>query len=333
MIETDLDKIKQALHFPETFDNFTLSTYQTCPRKFQLRILQGVVPNSHARSLSFGQAMHDFLEKWYLTVRTPRDAIRELLKPIDKQLEELGYTVADTLAVPDDSIRLEYAIRSSFLKLPPLDPNIPDHRTHGLLDALARGYVLKYKYEPWDVVYVEKNFVFILPGDYPYSGIMDLVIRTNDGRVKPMEHKTTSSLWNFDQQFDPNQQVAGYIHGLQSFMSDASDEAIINAILVSKRKNVTVSEQDYARFVNIVRSPAHLEEFKTDAVDTIHKMEEDYKKGYFRKNTVSCHQYGGCPYRTICKAEPGFDRQLKFQSFYTIEEWNPLKRDEKPTAE
>lgn len=318
-------------HFPRSFDNTTLSTFQTCPKKFQYRILKGLVPRTHARSLDFGAAIHLGLESWYTNQRTPEDAMRAKLKAVQEKIIALGdyqIIMPDVETMQPALLRVELAIAEAMTVLPPLaDHALDDTRDVGLLAAMLRGYAIKYKYEPFAVVHVEKNFIFLLPDGSPYSGIMDLVIEAKDG-IQPFEHKTTRALYNFGDQFTPNQQVSGYIKGCKVSVPNASNHATINALLVNRRKDRAVKSEDFQRFPYIARSDESLEEFERTAVLTIEEMHESLEKQSFRMNTTACHHYSGCPYRQICGASPGPERETIAAAFYDQKFWDPLHRDD-----
>jgi hypothetical protein len=328
-----------AEFFPKTFDNTIITTYNTCPRKLENMILRGLKPKVKGRALDYGSAIHEGLACWYENISTPPELLRTKLKSLEAEdaFNSLSgifpLTPLDSI-LDDSSLRLELAVRKALLFLPPLDPlHAADHRDHFLLDSMLRCYAVKYKYEPWEVEEVEQNFTFALSDGSIYSGIMDLVIKTTSGEARPFEHKTTGSLYKFGDQFEINSQVTGYVMGLRSLKPHAGLDACVNALYVPKRKDNSIKDTDYERYV-IRRTEAHLNEFDRDATEAIALMKEDFKNGYFRKATHACSQYGGCPYRDICKANPGAERELVINSLYQVDRWDPLKRDdEKKTKE
>lgn len=329
----DLDQ-----HFPQTYDNFTLSTYQTCPKKFQLRILKGLVPSNGSLALSFGIAIHKGLECWYQWLLDwPLGFSEDVVRNQILAEQTLLVLKGDTLIIPVDSIPANQ-LRTELMVLSGLNAFSPpkltstfisqkvEKRTPALLEGLLRGYAAKYKYEPFRVIYVEKNFLFLLPDGSPYSGNMDLVADVQGQGVQPIENKTTSWIYNFGDQFEVNQQISGYIAGCQELMENASEYATINAINIPNRKDGVIRDNDFQRFPLIRRSPAQIEEFRFDAIKTIAEMKHDLNLGHFRQNTTACNHYGGCAFRKICGASPGPERETIAEAFYTQSFWNPLKR-------
>lgn len=329
-LEGDLDK-----YFPKTYDNFTLSVYQECPRKFQYRILKGLVSKRQHRALDFGIALHLGLASWYEFPETLDDAQRkEYFEEINKlatlaALAEVPSVIYSTVESPSLEIRREFAIKKALAVLPPLPAFAPDdRRTHTLLEALLNAYFEKYRHEQFKVVAVEKNFVFVLSDGNLYSGIIDLIIKDLQGEVRPFEHKTTYSLTNFDRNFTPNQQVTGYSKGLRDllFSETVSDLITINAIAVPRREDNTVKPTDFGRF-DVKREESQIQEFEADAVETIASMKRDLEKGYFRHNTTACNKFGGCPYKRICSRPRGLEREATAQTYYDQKHWDPLARD------
>ena len=328
------ESIDYTKTFPQHFDNTTLETFQTCPRKFELMMLNGLIPKHQARSLSFGAAVHLGLAVWYKTIGWDFDKLIAIFDEktnieYEKMLEKLRTLNLDiSVELPETSLQLrtELAIQYALSELPPLhDTQLKEHRTHKLLEKILRLYFEFYRYESFKIVYVEQNFIFALPNGKLYSGIIDLVIEWFE-KILVMEHKTASNLFNFDEQFNPNQQITGYICGLHSLIDNASSLACLNAIQVSPRKEGP-NEKDLARFPNIQRSEEQLQEFIVNCVDTITQMEEALRRGYFSMTTKSCHQYSGCQFRPICKVSPGKERDIIINAFYVRKFWNPLTRD------
>ena len=46
-------------------DNYALTMFQTCPAKFQLRMVQGYTTNRKSPALAAGTALHAGLAEWY----------------------------------------------------------------------------------------------------------------------------------------------------------------------------------------------------------------------------------------------------------------------------
>lgn len=78
-------------------------------------------------------------------------------------------------------------------------------------------------------------------------------------------------------------------------------------------------------------SEGRREETLDDIKGWIKKAEADAKVGYYPKNTAACNGYGAdyeCPFRSICREEPG-QRKALLDDMFITEHWNPLRTREK----
>jgi hypothetical protein len=318
---------------PATHDNTSLETYTTCPRKYEYTILRGLKSNLSARSLQFGGAFHAGLAEWYTVSGWELERIIERIqKRLDQRTASFPDSEFPTLDLAKLDIfaaRTEVMVLAGLADLPALDDaHAGDRRSDALLEAILRGYARAYKYEPFKVIHVEKNFVFALPDGSLYSGIIDLVVEWLEKTIA-MEHKTTStSLTYFGDELNPKHQLDGYIEGLLQTVRGASHVICVNAAFVPRRKEIKVDpDKDFRRFPEEKRTDEQLSEFKLNAVAIIDDIKKDLKRGYFVKNTNSCHQYGGCQFRGPCGADNPGETALRLAAHYHEEFWNPMKRD------
>lgn len=290
---------------PAIFSNNSIDTYHRCPRKFQYSALERLVPPHMNWAAQFGVAVHEGLAAWY---RTQKDDQQQLLQKILIALRDLRPTDEVSIIKPDMStfqLRTELALIIAQAALPtPDDKNAGDHRNQLLLESIIRNYAHNYKYEPFQVVHVEKNFIITISPEVLYQGILDLIVLwAMSGMVVTMDHKTTSAIYNFGAKFTPGHQMTGYILGTKTFMDDVADEACINAIMTAMRKD-GIKPDDFQRFPNVHRTDEELGEFMNNTVATVERMNHDLNRGYFPMHTASCNDFGGCAYKMVCSASP-----------------------------
>lgn len=319
------------IKIPDTWDNSIIETYKTCPKKFEYRILRGLSPRMQARSLVFGSAMHEGLAAWYRTANNDQNTVAKKLKRAIEELDPEGKVYAPLLPASGKwdifELRQELAVLIALIALPPIpDSHAGDHRSHRLLEEVIRFYCSMYKYEPFQILYVEKSFVIFLDENTLYSGLLDLVIRWA-GKVIVLDHKSTSSIFSFGENFSPNGQLSGYILGMKSSLQEeVSNEACINAIQVSKRK-AGLKPEDFQRFPNVHRTDEQLDEFVHNTLSWMKKIREDIARMSFDMNESSCHHYGGCPFRPVCRVSPE-NRELVIANFYDVKYWDPMEQKE-----
>lgn len=294
------------LKLPEIFSNNSIDIYHRCPRKSLYATLERLVPPQMNWAAQFGVAVHEGLAAWY---RTQDDTQEQLLQKILIALRDLTKPTDEVSIIrPDMSahqLRTELALLIAQAALPmPDDFNAGDHRNALLLEQIMRQYSHLYRYEPFRVVHVEKNFIISITPEILYQGILDLIVFwAMTGKLVTMDHKTTSTIAKFGEKFTPGHQMTGYILGTKTFMDDVADEACINGIMTARRKE-GIRKDDFQRFPNVYRSEDDLEEFMNNTIATVDRMHNDLERGYFPMHTASCNDFGGCPYKQVCSASP-----------------------------
>lgn len=305
---------------PDIFSNNSIDTYHRCPRKFQYAALERRVASDMNWAAQFGVSVHEGLAAWY---RTQTDDQEQLMKKIVVALRDLKPTDEVSIINPDMSahqLRTELALIIAQASLPvPDESNEGDHRNPRLMEQIIRNYAHIYKYEPFQVRHVEKNFIITISPDILYQGILDLIVYfAMNGKVVTMDHKTTSALYNFGAKFTPGHQMTGYIIGCKTFMDDVADEACINGIMTARRKE-GIKPEDFQRFPNVHRDDEELGEFLNNTIATVDRMHHDLERGYFPMHTASCNDFGGCPYKQVCTARPSL-RDTVLNTMYVSRE-------------
>lgn len=140
-----------------------VKTWQRCPKQWDYKYGQDLVPRRRQRPLFLGSWVHSCLEAYY----TQGDwkighapYVAEWNKLFDEEREELG-------------------------KKGPL----PD-----LVKRIIQSYLWYYRDDPWEVLYVEQEFKVKLKGDVGVKGIIDLVVRDAEGLIWVIDHKTASTI-------------------------------------------------------------------------------------------------------------------------------------------
>lgn len=188
-----------------------LNCFRNCPRKYQLRYVEGLRRPERPDALAFGSVIHDALEMWYLLVG---DANR-LFKVLD-------------------FIDAQYPHREH-------DPD-QRHRWH-LARAMFQGYASRYPDEDFEVVEVEKEFTAEIRNPdtgrpsqtFVIAGKADGIVRL-DGDLYLLEHKTASSITgDYLDRLWTDTQIALYSHYLRE-LGYPIVGVIYNVLLKSRLK-------------------------------------------------------------------------------------------------
>ena len=299
----------------KAFDFTTLDHLATCPRKAYYRMIRHWTPESPAPALVNGLAWHSALETVYLNNKLPL-----------KDMHVLG---VNAFVETWDSFGLS---RTDFY------PRGPGRAMEVLEKYLGRfgGEIAET-----EVLGVELPFKVPLNEDAStfYGGRFDALVRLPQLKgVVVLEHKTTSSIaTSFMNQFTPNAQVDGYLHGLYMLHGTDSYGVIINGCLFQKTK------VDFAR-IPVIKQFNQLDQWMWEVKDKVieyqfevERLEEQrgstQRHGMvltsFPRRTNSCHHYGGCAYRDLCRAKTNPELWDEPPQGFIEDKWNPYKEETK----
>lgn len=297
-------------------DNFALSTHQSCPAKYDLRIRQGWQSRRRSGALGFGGAFHAGLAEWYKT---------------------------------GDKERGIQAIKDAWDGTAPVD----DYRTQERCITTFTEYVARYPEESWKIVrgpsgpLVEIAFTLDtgmfcdcdLCGGLPsldglcikclapcepieYGGIFDGLVEFGQ-QVYVIDHKTTSMMGNyyFDQ-FKPNNQMTGYVWGARALSGREVGGAIINAICVRK-----TGKTEFARQIT-TRTETEIQRWLQDVRSTCNEIRYHERTGHWPYRTISCTQYGKCEFYDVHTLSTKREQDMRLEQDFIYEPWDYESRDE-----
>lgn len=274
------------------FDYTMMSTFQTCQRKYDFRINQGIVGRKPPIAADFGKCIHQSLDAWYKE------------KDVDHAVELFKATYVES---EED-----------------------DKRTHKMGEWILRNYHSKYVDQPFKVLSTEREFTLPLPNGNKLIGRIDKIVEW-DGAIWGMDHKTTSALGDSYMRFHtPNLQFSGYTWAIQQLGFPQCAGILVDAILVAKglldttsRGKLVPLRRDFA-----YRSPGDIEEYLSVVGQIQQDIELSESTGVWIPNFEACTDYGECPYRKICK-EPKEFRDKIIAADYVHEPWDPRGEEKK----
>ena len=302
-------------------DNFTLEQF-VCPAKYDLRINRHIVPIRKKPSLSFGGVMHRGWAEWY---RTGSEA--KALKAVHEHWPEV---------MPSDDFRTEaYALKA------------------------IHAYVQEYPSESWKILQgadgaiVEQAFTvdtglflecaecngYTGEGDYlsgkcsncgtdlerlEYGGIIDVGAELGD-TLYVVDHKTTTRLGDgsyYFLQYKPDNQMTGYIWGLNRLTNRRVGGAIINAAGLYKS-----GEVKFKRGIT-GRNDFEIAEWLRGVLIRCNEIKRCERTGMWRLETSKCMDYGECEYRSIHILGDAVSREKRIEQDYVKSTWNYEDRDD-----
>lgn len=310
---TEITKPMRLEHITRPIDNTALSAYGECKRKYYY----GMVLNRRRKgptkpALAYGTTWHAILQAHYRTGGDPSVVAQAALE--SWELHEN----------PDDHRTLERAISA-------YDAYCTRWGDH---DKEAQGWGRTVGYPEQPVVELAAE-IWWDGAAHPYTGKIDRVFE-HQGLYYVEDHKTTSALGQtYFRQFDPSNQMMGYVH-IASMLTGLPIAGVrINAHGVLKTQNKF--ERQTIHF-----SPERIKEWaenynvrvrEVDASHAILAAEADEEGAVsndtlvraFPQNFSACAgKYGQCPYSDICTTVPRL-RAKVIDIDYEENAWNPLK--------
>jgi len=263
------------------YSSSSISDMMGCPKLFYFNWVKNLESKEEKPSLMFGRVFHEVLKCWYKT-GNKEEAV--------KLFGDIPSHIAD------------------------------DHRTSGWGEAIFKQYIERYKVEPYEVVYLEKQFIVEI-GDRLYAGTMDEIAKWN-GLIYVVDHKTTKSLGlSFFDGFRPHPQIDGYCFACKEIVGECAG-AVINGISVAKNP-----KERFQRYPSS-RTNKELERWKEIFTDWTTDIERCLDTGKWRMNTSYCSRWGKCKYWELCVY--GEDQRLidaKFKVREEVESGNESKGD------
>ena len=272
------------------FDYSTISSFQTCRKKYYFEHVRNLKPKIKGAALTFGQAVHEGLEQWYK------------MKALNPAL---------------DAFKACYEDREG-----------EEVRTVENGCKLLTEYTKKYEVEPFTPIdKSEEGFIFPLSNGL-YGGRLDLPVLW-DGQMWIMEHKTTTRLsGSYFDQFSLDKQVTGYIIGLEELYGERCMGCIINAMEpwkeVKRVTEKTKKAEDHFLRKPVTRSQMLKDRFKLNVERIIRDIkwcEENNEYQEAEKKEVCLYYNRKCPYHDLCC----YGEDPRLLSEYVIEEWKPFE--------
>ena len=274
---------------PKEIDYTMLSTFLTCRKKYELRMIRHLVLNVPPTAAEFGRCIHLALDEWHQS------------KDVKKATEVFNAAYTEN---PED-----------------------DKRTKAVAAKMLQLYHNQYVSDSIKVLATEVAFSLPLPEtEINLIGRIDKIIEW-DGAVYIMDHKTTSSLGaSFFNKIKPNMQFDGYVWAAQQLGYPLCSGVVMDALLVAKGllvpaylAKLTPNQRDISE-----RTPLDVTRYLRNVSSIIGDLKSCYAREEWYENTESCCDFVECPYRSICKEDPGIHEAI-IKSEYKVEVWDPRR--------
>ena len=284
-------------------DNYALSEFRTCPRKFQHRIAQALVPGGMAVStesikipdspLLFGIAVHKALDTLFMEEHLPSalDAFLEAYQPVPE----------DPKRTPGRGVRLIENYAKRWMK----EDNIYNTVDSELYFESSLGHI-DIDGTEWEI---------------RYGGLIDKILSDNTNLIC-MDHKT--STWESQYlvpSYTLSNQFVGYIWAAQQIPEYSKVNNFIVDVLLMSPKNDSFFRSSLSMNETI------LAEWKRGIEVTCAQiLRMHYDNFYPMYGKDACTSWNRlCPYFDICSASHGF-RQTVMNAQYSKLVWDTAAR-------
>lgn len=148
-----------------------LKTFQRCPKQWDYKYDQRLVPKKKVRPLFLGSWIHACLESHY--------------KQGDWKLGHALYLAEWNKLFDEEKLALRTRGKT-------VGPPLPE-----LVERIMRSYLWYYRGDGWKVYAVEQKFKFEVTVDgltFIFKGIIDLIIEDEEGHLWIIDHKSASTI-------------------------------------------------------------------------------------------------------------------------------------------
>ena len=291
-------------------DSTSLGAFKQCPRYYQLAIVDGWEPQHQSVHLTFGLWLHQAREQYEhkrSAGHNHQTALRHTLRLA------LEWTWDRQLARPWFS---DHKLKNRLTLLRSIVWYLDEFGDQDPLQTvqLANGrpaLELSFQFNSGIESVTGEQIVF--------CGHLDRIARLND-EPYIIDIKTTGSTISpsFFEQFTPGNQFSMYALAGTLVYSEPIRGLIVDGL------QIAVGFTKCQRGL-VPRTRAQLEIWLDEASWWIEQMQNCALREYWPQNDKSCHNYGGCQFRSVCSKAPSA-QQLALRMGFKKRVWDPLQR-------
>ena len=316
------------------WDSTSIGVAQECLYKYKLSIIEGWQPRKKSVHLDFGGWYASALEsfhKYRADGMEYADAVREVVS--EALVETWVYPSCGACGgagrFENDDTAACIACAGEGFTPEGGEPWKSDHNTktrENLIRTII-WYLEEFKDDPCATVIlstgkpaVEHSFRLEADNDIVLCGHLDRLVNYSDN-LYITDNKTTGSTLGpyYFEQYSPNTQMSLY-----TFAGKAIFNLPVKGVIIDAAQ-IAVGFSKFQRGFAF-RDEPQLTEFYDMALYRIQEAQQATKDDYFPMNPGSCHNYGGCEFRSVCARSPVVRKQfLKGDFVQRAKLWDPLE--------
>lgn len=315
------------------WDATSVSSFEKCPRYYQLSHIQGWQPANKSEHLIFGGVYAAALERFHKLCAEGSDredalheVVRQALIETWEHEREPDYDDCQDEGCPH--FGTPHGHKGA--RIPGTgEPwnSLHNTKTRGTLIRTIVWYIDHFADDPVKVLTLdngqaacELSFSLEFSNDILWCGHLDSAVEYMNGQYV-MDQKTTGSTISgyYFEQYNPDVQMGGYSWAGQQILGSPVKGVIIDAA------QIAVGSSRFQRgFVHYSRQL--LDEWYTMTALTIEDARRATAENNFRMNRSACGNYGGCAFRKVCSRIPEHRERVLRADFVQRPRWDPLER-------
>lgn len=281
------------------WDSHSLSTFLTCPRKYQYKIISGLISNREALDLDFGIRYHAAMEQADKARAGGADHTEQLLVAIDQAMAEPEFIDASKEKNRFTLVR-SVVWNLDYFRATPIRNLIFDGKP---AVELAFSFPTEIKTSTGE--------------SFGLCGYMDGAAESDLGIVV-VERKTTKNTLSqayFDN-FNPNLQISTYTAASRVIFPIPARGVMLEAC------QTAVNFSEFSRRI-FIKTPAQVDEFYNEVRHWLVLADHYAQEQWWPKNEASCRY---CEYARVCSKDPNVREQfLNDPAHFKKRVWNPLE--------
>ena len=324
------------------WDSTSIGLLKTCPRLYQLSMLEGWSSRGDSVHLRFGIEVHLALQAYDMSRANGighEDAVFDVVKDLYERTYD--WNPEPNPSNPRDPVK--YKNRSTLVSLviDYLDSHIDDPAETYIMANGKPAVELSFQFELdwgpedqplWEKTYSsEENKARGIPSgsvnlkSQPYllCGHLDKVVTFNSALlIKDYKTTITTPSQYYFAQYEPHNQMTLYTLAGKVVLGTPVRGVCIDAM------QVCLDQPHHFVRGFTYRTPDQLDEWLNDLALLLRLNETYAAANYWPMNDTACDKFGGCKFRSICSNSPSVrDRFLRadFTQLPESERWNPLK--------